>query len=72
MQTSLNSVLDLSIGGSGDSNVTINDILKEGKFTKQAIYNIINSFGYNYTENSTVKLNITTQLEDLISLIGAG
>lgn len=53
-----------------DSNVTLQDILEAGKITKPMLYKIINSFGYNFTKNSVINLNVSTQLDSFLSLFG--
>jgi hypothetical protein len=34
------------------------------------LYRILNSFGYNFTELSRFRLNVTTQFDSLLALLG--
>jgi hypothetical protein len=65
----INSLIGTEIG-SDSSNVTIEDVLQQGRLTKPMLYRILNSFGYNFTEMSRFRLNVTTQFDSLLALLG--
>jgi hypothetical protein len=65
----INSLIGTEIG-SDSSNVTIQDVLQKGRLTKPMLYRILNSFGYNFTELSRFRLNVTTQFDSLLALLG--
>lgn len=55
----------------GSTNFTLRNLIDSGgRLSKPMLYRILNSFGYNFTSNSRVRLNITTQLDQLIDLFG--
>lgn len=65
----INSLIGTEIG-SDSSNVTIEEVLQQGRLTKPMLYRILNSFGYNFTELSRFRLNLTTQFDSLLALLG--